>query len=184
MRAVITFCVLPFLLSLLAAFPCHAESGGTTTIIFVRHAEENRLSDDISLTDEGSRRAKELARVLRDVKIDVVFATPTVRAETTAGPTAEEKGLQIKTYNYGKYPDLVPFMNSLLRNHRGQTILIAGHSDDVPVMLSILRKEFVPQRDVAPIPKPIYDNLFVAFVPVNGKADVVQLKYGELCPPK
>ena len=91
---------------------------------------------------------------------------------------AETKGLETKPYAYKTYEDLQPFLDSILKNYRGKTVLISGHSDDVPAMLAMLRKDFGTGENVRVIDKPIYDNLFIVFVPTNGKTVVLNLKYG------
>ena len=174
---------LPLLVALLfPAFLSMAQSNETTTIILVRHAEEDRTKDEIPLTTVGSKRAKELAWVLQNVKIDAVFSTDTARTISTAKPMAETKGLSPQMYTYKKYDELQPFLDSILKNYRGKTVLISGHSDDVPAMLAMLRKDFGTGENVRIIDKPVYDNLFIVFVPTNGKAVVLNLKYGQPTP--
>ena len=165
-----------------ASFPCMAQENETTTIIMVRHAEEDRSKEQIPLTEAGSKRAKELAWVLKNVKIDAVFSTDTIRTESTARPMAETKGLTTKTYTYKKYEELQPFLDSILKNYRGKTVLISGHSDDVPAMLAMLRKDFGTGENVMVIDKPVYDNLFIAFVPQKGQVVILNLKYGQSTP--
>jgi broad specificity phosphatase PhoE len=159
-----------------------AQENETTTIILVRHAEEDRVLQDIPLTDKGSARAKELARVLANVKIDAVFSTDTVRTRSTARPMAEAKSLTPRTYTYREYAELQPFVDSILRDYRGRTVLISGHSDDVPAMISMFRKDFGTGDNVRVMPKPVYDSLFIVFVPAGGKATVLELKYGQPTP--
>lgn len=161
-----------------------AQEKEPTTIILVRHAEENRSLDSIPLTTQGSARAKELARVLKEVKIEAVYSTDTLRTRSTAGPVAESKGLRLNFYEYKKYTDLQPFVDELLKKYQGKTVLIVGHSDDVPAMESMLRKEGGSIDDVFAIPKLVYDDLFIVFVPANGKRTVLNLKYGEPSVPK
>jgi 2,3-bisphosphoglycerate-dependent phosphoglycerate mutase len=92
---------------LFPAFLCLAQENETTTIILVRHAEEVRSKGQIiPLTDAGSARAKELARVLQNVKIDAVFSTDAERTISTARPMAETKGLASTVYTYKEYSDL------------------------------------------------------------------------------
>jgi 2,3-bisphosphoglycerate-dependent phosphoglycerate mutase len=178
------FVLIIMVVLLSAAFPCLAEENETTTIILVRHAEEDRSKEQIPLTDAGSVRAKELAWVLQNVKIDAVFATPSVRTKSTARPMAEAKGLDTNVYSYKEYSELQPFVDSILKKYRGKTVLISGHSDDVPAMISMLRKDFGTGENVRVIDKPIYDNLFIVFVPTNGKTVVLNLKYGQPTEPK
>lgn len=160
------------------AFFCLAQDNETTTIILVRHAEEDRSKIQIPLTEAGFARAKELAWVLQNVKIDAVFSTDAERTISTARPMAETKSLTSNVYTYKEYSDLQPFVDSVVKKYRGKTVLISGHSDDVPAMLAMLRKDFGTGENVRVIDKPIYDNLFIVFVPTNGKTVVLNLKYG------
>ena len=138
--------------------------------------------EDIPLTDAGAKRAKDLAWVIQNVKIDVVFSTDTVRTKNTARPMAETKGIDPKLYTYKTYEELQPFLDSILKNYRGKTVLISGHSDDVPAMLAMLRKDFGKGENVRIIDKPVYDNLFIVFVPPKGQVVVLNLKYGQSTP--
>jgi broad specificity phosphatase PhoE len=158
--------------------PSRAQENQGATFILARHAEENRLLDSIPLTDQGFIRAKELARVLKDVKIDAIYSTDTLRTKSTASPVAEAKGLSINFYDYQKYTDLQPLIDSLLKKYQGKTVLIVGHSDDVPAMVSMLRKDSDDVENVFALPKMVYDNLFIVFVPVNRKVEVLSLQYG------
>jgi len=97
---------------------------------------------------------------------------------------AEAKGLDTNVYSYKEYSELQPFVDSILKKYRGKTVLISGHSDDVPAMISMLRKDFGTGENVRVIDKPIYDNLFIVFVPTNGKTVVLNLKYGQPTEPK
>lgn len=181
MKRNIGFVFTTLMLLVLSIAPSWAQENGPTTIILVRHAEENRLLGEtpIPLTDQGSIRAKELARVLRDVKLDAIFSTDTLRTKNTARPVADAKGLSINIYDYKIYADLQPFVDSLLKKYQGRTVLISGHSDDVPAMVSMLRKDFGDGENVMVIHKSVYDNLFIVLVPVNGKTTVLQLRYGQ-----
>jgi 2,3-bisphosphoglycerate-dependent phosphoglycerate mutase len=177
-------CVLGFILLSVAAFPLWAQEGAPTTLIMVRHAEEDRSKGEIPLNDAGRRRAVELARVLSQVKIDAVFSTATLRARTTAGPTAEEKGLKIQIYDYKDYSELPAIVDGILEKYKGKTVLVAGHTDDVPLMVNIMRKEFTPGKAVPIMGKGMYDNLFVVVVPEKGDPKFLELKYGEPSPVK
>ena len=184
MRSKIVIVLMTLIALALSVLPSRAQEKDATTIILARHAEENRLLDAIPLTDQGSVRAKALAVVLKEVKIDAIYSTDTLRAKSTAGPVAEAKGLSLNFYDYKKYTDLQPFVDGLLKKYQGKTVLIVGHSDDVPAMISILSKDAGGVENVYALPKLVYDNLFIVFVPVNGKATVLNLKYGEPSVPK
>jgi phosphohistidine phosphatase SixA len=162
--------------------PCQAQNSETTTLILVRHAEEDRTKEEIPLTQAGAQRAKDLAWVLENVKIDAVYSTPTDRTRSTARPMAEARGLSTNPYSYANYEELQPFLDSILKKRRGKTVLISGHSDDVPAMLAMLKKEWDGGKNVMLIPKPVYDNLFIVFVPATGNVSVLNLKYGQRTP--
>jgi 2,3-bisphosphoglycerate-dependent phosphoglycerate mutase len=184
MRSKIVIVIIALITLIFSVPPSRAQEKEGTTIILVRHAEENRLLDSIPLTDQGSIRAKELAMVLKEVKIDAIYSTDTLRTRSTASPVAEAKGLPINFYEYKKYTDLQPFVDNLLKKYKGKTVLIVGHSDDVPAMDNMLRKDAGDVGNVYVLPKLVYDNLFIVFVPVNGKTTVLNLKYGEPSVPK
>jgi 2,3-bisphosphoglycerate-dependent phosphoglycerate mutase len=155
-----------------------------TTVIMVRHGEQNAATEEMELTDAGLKRAQELARVLKDVDIAAIYATLKMRTQQTAEPTAQEKKISVSTYNYNAYWDLVKLTGDLLTRHRGKAILICGHSDDVPIMAKIFVGQYSPNQKVDVIPKEVYDNLFLVSVPASGKTRVLQLKYGAASPTK
>jgi probable phosphoglycerate mutase len=71
----------------------------TTRFILVRHADtpgtvERRFtgSTDVALTDEGHVHARELAKRLRTVRIDVMHVSPLLRCRQTAEPITDVTG--------------------------------------------------------------------------------------------
>ena len=79
------------------AVPAQLQALQTTTVIVVRHAEQDYDSDerDPILSAAGKARAQELVRVLRDVEIDVIYSTPLHRTRDTATPIAHRLGLDV-----------------------------------------------------------------------------------------
>ncbi len=79
--------------------------GRFTKIIFVRHGEsEGNLAGvrqskvpGTPLTKRGKEQAKKCAEILKNEKIDLIFASPLQRAQETAGFIAKEHGLEIQT---------------------------------------------------------------------------------------
>lgn len=74
------------------------------TMYLIRHGETewNKKKivmghSDSPLTEEGVRQARELARILRDVKFDTVFSSDLPRALRTAEIVNEGRGLAIHT---------------------------------------------------------------------------------------
>jgi len=138
-----------------------------TTIIIVRHAERASQAADSPLSDAGFARAKELARVLADVNVSAIYATPFVRTQQTIAPLAKELNLQpviIPTSDtYAR--DLIADINA---HHKNQTVLVASHSDRIP---SILKELGVANPPAITMTE--YDDLFIFTAP-----KLLILRYG------
>ena len=159
------------------------ESQATTTIIFVRHAEKAVTGgDDPPLSEAGEQRVVELTRQLLDVDviagIDAVYSTPYQRTQQTAQPIADELDLPIITYdaidpeNTDATED---FLDGVLREHKGQIVLIVGHSNTVPAMIAGLGGH----KDVPEIAENEYDNIYILAIPWFGKTKTIRMRFGE-----
>ncbi len=159
--------VLALLATSLAAAP-----PAVTTVILVRHAEKASQEDDSPLSVTGVERAKELARVLSGVKVDAIYTTQFKRTMDTAVPLGEALGITPVVRNTGK-TYAIDLAKHILDTHRGQTVLVVGHSNStIDVM-----KAF-GASDVAAMADSQYDNLFV-LTDVEGAAPkVVALRFG------
>jgi broad specificity phosphatase PhoE len=132
--------------ALLASVTGGATAGGkdagsatitTTTFLLVRHAE--KATDDPrdpALTPAGLQRAERLARLLADRPLTAVYTTDYRRTRQTAQPTAASHGLDVTIYDAGQPPN--EFAQTLRQRHAGETILVVGHSNTVPGILSQL----------------------------------------------
>jgi broad specificity phosphatase PhoE len=147
-----------------------------TTVILVRHAEKLSQDDASPLTPAGTDRAKELARVLTGVKFDVIYETQFRRVHDTAAPVAAAAGITPLVRKAGSaFPTYAADLaKEILAEHRGQTILVVGHSNTTVDVLKALGA-----TNVAPIEdRTEFDNLFV-LTEVDGAAPkVVALRYG------
>ncbi len=152
------------------------ESQSTTTIILVRHAEKAATpADDPPLTGAGQSRAAELARqlVAADVVagIDAVYATPFRRTVDTARPVAEALDLEVNLYDPD---DNAAVIEQILKAHKGEIILVVGHSNTVPTLIADLgASKLVPEISEAE-----YDNLYLVSIPWFGKTKTIRLRYG------
>jgi 2,3-bisphosphoglycerate-dependent phosphoglycerate mutase len=168
---ILPLCVLSALI-ILTGSVIPAEEDGQTTLILVRHAEKAADgSADPLLTPEGEKRAEDLAYSLDLMDISAVYSTPYQRTRLTAAPTAEKKGLPIREYRPGNERD---FINKVLADHKGETILIVGHSNTVPRLAnaSAGRELYSDLEDS------VYDNLFIAVFSGRGQAAVLRLRFG------
>ncbi len=153
------------------------ESQATTTIIFVRHAEKAETGgDDPPLSEAGERRVEELTRQLLavDVRagIDAVYSTPYQRTQQTAQPIADELNLPVNTYDASDTED---FLEEILREHKGQIVLVVGHSNTVPAMIA----DVGGHQDVPDIAEDEYDNIYILAIPWFGKTKTIRMRFGE-----
>lgn len=75
-----------------------------TKIILVRHAEcignvTNSLTGrkDFKLSEKGEQMAQDLAEELKNIKIDAIYSSPSIRCVDTIKPTAQKLNLKITT---------------------------------------------------------------------------------------
>jgi len=105
-----------------------------TTIYLIRHAEKDRSDKknrDPELTEEGKQRAKRWAEVFGLSKMDAVYSTNYQRTLQTAAPTAMRNGLEIQTYEPNNLN-----IDSIATVHKGERILIVGHSNTTPMLVN------------------------------------------------
>jgi broad specificity phosphatase PhoE len=153
------------------------ESQATTTVIFVRHAEKtSTTADDPELSEAGQRRVAELTRQLVDADviagIDAIYASPYRRARQTAEPLAAQLDIPITSYDPD---DNEAVLEDILTNHKGEIILVVGHSNTIPGLIADLGAS----KRVPPIAENEYDNIYVVTIPWFGKTKTIRLRYGE-----
>jgi broad specificity phosphatase PhoE len=155
-----------------------APSPVPTTVIVVRHAEKllEPGEADPPLSPAGKRRAEALRHVLSSLEIGAVYTSPFARTRDTVAPAAADRGLRARETDPRDAEGLAARIRT---EHRGQTVLVAGHSNTVPALLQALgvREEIVldDRHD--------YDDLFV--VTLEGKgARLLHLHYGEPSSPE
>ncbi len=111
------------------------ENEAITRMIIVRHAEKNDDgTKNPSLSDAGKVRAEKLSKMLNEFKIDKLFSTPYARTIETLQPIATSRKLEINNYNPGDKS----FAANLFNTVKGQTIVVAGHSNTCPDLVNTL----------------------------------------------
>ena len=147
-----------------------------TTVILVRHAEKKLEPEnpDPDLTPEGVARAQEIARMFAAAGVNAIYATQYKRTQQTVKPLADRTAVPFTVLDSKQTDELV---NRIQTSHRGQTIFVAGHSNSVPAIVSVLSNE-----KFSDIPDNEYDNLFIVTIYRFGKAKVTKLKYGNPSP--
>jgi broad specificity phosphatase PhoE len=152
------------------------ESQATTTVIFVRHAEQALTPvNNPGLSEAGKKRSIELARQLVDADVvagvDAIYSTPYQYTEDTARPSAIALGIPITLYDVSN-TELI--MDDIVKAHKGKIILVVGHSDTVPMMIGNMGAS----KNVPVINNGEYDNIYVVSIPWFGKTKTIRLRYG------
>jgi broad specificity phosphatase PhoE len=151
-------------------------TAGSTTVVVIRHAEKDLGAGavDPPLNEAGKARAQLLARMFGNGKalghLDAIYVTAALRNRLTAAPLAERLGLS---------PVVVPaddprgLARTVLHEHGGARVLIVGHSDTVPAIVSALSGD----DKVPPIADDEYGTLYIVTVPRIGHANLLRLNY-------
>jgi broad specificity phosphatase PhoE len=151
-------------------------ASGPTTIILVRHGEKAaEPANDPPLSPAGEARALALVDAVRSAGITAIYSTPWKRTQSTVAPIAAKLGIPVTTFDVRpgekSYGEL--YAAELLAKHRGGTVLVAGHSNTVPGILTGLGI-----TDAPTITDAEYDHLFVVTIPESGPPRVVRARYG------
>lgn len=147
----------------------HAQA---TTVILVRHAEKAPApASDPLLSEAGQLRAIALADALADAGVQVVIVTPFQRTRLTAAPVAEKRGLAPQVV--ATTPTHVADVARAVREHKGKTVLVVGHSNTIPAIVGALGGPKLPDLCDAQ-----YAQLFTLVIPEQGSPALVRSQYG------
>ncbi len=149
----------------------------TTTVFIVRHAERSATfqGTDAPLSDIGTRRAIELARVFKDAGISAIYSTAPVRNRQTAQPLADSLRDSVRIADQKHSAALA---TRIRESHVGQRVLIVGHSDTVPQIVEALSGQKVP-----PWVSGEFDLVYVVTLHPGRAASIYRLRYGERSAP-
>ncbi len=146
------------------------------TVVLIRHAERQSLFDaDSPLSEAGLRRAKALVPLLTGFRPAALYTSDLQRTQATLAPTAAQLGLVPKVRSKEGSAALAA---ELLREHRGQTVLVCWHHE---LMKKIVRGLGVQ----GPVPYwslGTYDRLWIIRVPARGPATLEERVQGLSAP--
>jgi broad specificity phosphatase PhoE len=160
---------------LLLPVPSHAATRDTVVIV-VRHAE--KATDDPkdpSLSEAGIARAQALAKALTNEPLSAAYATQYRRTQLTAKPSADAAGipLQVRPVDATNSSTYGAELAALIRrSHRGQNVLVVGHSNTVPDLVKALAGVTVD-----PIGESEFDRIYVVTLDKKGGARLLSLRY-------
>ncbi|MCA8942471.1 MAG: histidine phosphatase family protein [Planctomycetes bacterium] len=130
-------------------------------MIVVRHAEKTAATDDPPLSDAGQVRARTLAKLLAATKVTRVFTTDYARTRQTVAPLAEAHGCAPKSYDARKSDE---FAKGLLDLTDGEVVVVAGHSNTVPMMVRALGGSLTDLDERGYLGEDEYDRVVVVTV--------------------
>lgn len=167
--------------SLLLVVP-HQEEFKPITVYLVRHAERaDEPRQDPPLTEKGTLRSQELARILGKANVKTIITSQFLRTKQTAEPLAKQAGLTATSISLSVNPSnprmiaeqsTAEVTNKVLERS-GESVLVVGHSNSIPDVIKMLGGDVTPLIDDKK-----YDDLFVVTVYAKGKAKVAHVKYG------
>jgi broad specificity phosphatase PhoE len=146
-----------------------ASAPAETVVVVVRHAEK-RLdgSRDPRLSELGERRLQALVSRLQPLKVSAVYATPFQRTRQTGQAVADAQGVEliVREFTSGNVDeDAQVFRDEILREHRGEVVLVVGHSNTVPPLV-----EALSGLEAEPMPESEYDRLSTVRIAADGSA--------------
>jgi broad specificity phosphatase PhoE len=153
------------------------ESQATTTVLFVRHTDTDIFvdGDNPALNARGFARAEELADFVQDIDViagvDAIYASEFKRTQQTADAVARRLELEVGVAN--PY-DVEAFMADVLRDHKGQIVLVVTHADAIAPLV----EELHGSKNVPEIAANEYDNFYIVTIPNYGKVKTLRLHYG------
>ena len=152
------------------------EQQATTTLIFVRHTDiEANLGDDPPLSRLGQQRAELLADVIQDIDVvagvDAIYASDHRRTQETAAAVAERIELDVSIRD--PY-EVVPFMAQVLRQHKGEIVLVVTLDD----ILAPLVEELHGSKNIPTFGPDDYDDIYIVTIPWFGKVKTLRMHYG------
>ncbi|WP_421877231.1 histidine phosphatase family protein [Marinoscillum sp.] len=141
-----------------------------TTFILMRHAE--KVADgtkDPGLTEEGTARSMRLKEMLSEQPVAAIFSTPYQRTKLTVTPLAEAKGVSLQVYQ----PFQEGFLEQLMAAYPGQTVVVSGHSNTIPMLVNkLIGEEKYEQLDESD-----YNDLYIVTVDQLGEGTDVHINY-------
>jgi phosphohistidine phosphatase SixA len=150
---------------------------GTVVIYIVRHAEKEVIPEDAPeaerkdppLSQIGQLRALGLAEDIPVRDIEAVYVTDTKRCRDTASAVTAVNGVKPIIYP----PKDVAGLAQRIRRRRGESVLVVGHSNTVPLLIAELGVE-----GMVLIPEDQYGDLWV--VTLTGDVATLETRrYGE-----
>lgn len=145
-------------------------------VVLVRHAEKATVGgSDPSLSELGQTRAKALATALADAGVTSVITTTYKRTFETSDVLANARNIKTeKVAIAGSTAAHIESIVSAVKKHPGETVLVVGHSNTIPAIVTALGGPKMPD-----LCDSNYATMFIVHMNADGKpANVVRTRYG------
>jgi hypothetical protein len=146
----------------------NANSGKTTTVILIRHAERDNF---FILTPKGHERAKALVDAVGDMGIAAIYSPNLERDLDTVRPLANHLGIRITLAPRISKALVDKIVSEILSRHPGEVALFVGNGAG---NLRALHQRLGGTGE-GPY---TYGELFIYTIPVQGPVKVIKSKYG------
>ena len=152
------------------------EQQATTTLIFVRHTDADAAAGvDPPLNGLGRQRAELLADVIQDIDVvagvDAVYSSEHRRTRDTAAAVAGRLGIDPRI---GDPYAVESFMAQVLKDHKGEIVLVVTLGDTIAPLV----EELHGSKNIPPIARDEYGNIYIVTIPWFGKVKTLRLHYG------
>ena len=134
-----------------------------TSLYFIRHTEKDRSNPsekDPDLVTEGILRAARWGLVFDHIDFDAIYSTDYKRTRNTALPITEQKNRSLTLYSPKNFNPL-----AFLKQNRGKTVLVVGHSNTTPSMVNAI----IGQEAYNQIEDSNYANLYIIHITKSGE---------------
>ena len=121
------------------------------------------------------RHAEKAQDLLLNLPLAAAYATPFRRTQLTARPVAAAQGIEVEVREFvSRDPDedARALRETLLRAHRGEAVLVVGHSNTVPAIVEALSGE-----EAEAMPESEYDRLSLIRIESDGRAELRVERY-------
>ena len=144
------------------------ESGTTTTVILIRHAERDNF---FNITAQGRTRAKALIDAVKDMGITAIYSPNLERNLDTVRPLANHLGIDITLTPRINASQIDRIVSEILANHPGEAVLLVGNGSG---NLRSLHHRLGGTGE-GPFQ---YGDLYIYSIPDQGPVKVVKSRYG------
>jgi len=166
--------VLLFFINLCSSPIIFANNTQDSTIFYiVRHAEtELSINGEKALSQTGNQRTKDLMQALEATPINAIYTSQAVCDKETVKNVAKNKRLIINTYD-SQHID--SFLQRILKQRKGQQVLVVGNLETITKLLQNLSSSFSPTS----IEEKDFSTLFEVMIPNDNNTQITRIKYSQ-----